>query len=286
MRPDPGKRALVLCGGGSRGAVEVGFHRALNELGFRFDMILGTSIGAFNGAMIASGMKADDIETLWKDFELRNAVSWNWGGLLRPRQRPGLMVLDRFRRLLEDILPRKRFEELLVPLSVTTTSLEQGRAVYWEDHGDLIEPVIASMTLPGIFPPVIMNGEQHVDGGIANNVPLDRAHARGATEAYVIECYCNEPCLRPPRGPIQVLMRSFSVAVDSKYHSDMAYLRREMKIIRIRPEFDNNLELMNFSKTRDLIETGYETTMRQLTGKRTQTDSNRASMIGQAGTSP
>uniref|UniRef100_UPI004048012E patatin-like phospholipase family protein n=1 Tax=Yoonia sp. TaxID=2212373 RepID=UPI004048012E len=285
MRPDPGKRALVLCGG-SRGAVEVGFHRALNELGIRFDMILGTSIGAFNGAMIASGMKADDIETLWKDFELRKAVSWNWGGLLRPRQRPGLMVLDRFRLLLGDVLPRKRFEDLLVPLSVTTTSLEQGRAVYWEDHGDLIEPVIASMSLPGIFPPVILNGEQHVDGGIANNVPLDRAQALGATEAYVIECYCNEPCLRPPRGPIQVLTRSFSIAIDSKYHSDMAYLRREMKIIRIRPEFDNNLELMNFSRTRDLIETGYETTMRKLTGMRTQTVSNSASMIGQAGTSP
>ena len=78
------------------------------------------------------------------------------------------------RELLRCTLPATRFENLAIPLTVVTTDLECGEAVCWQ-HGDLIEPVIASLSLPGIFPPVLVSGCWHVDGGLANNMPLDKA---------------------------------------------------------------------------------------------------------------
>jgi NTE family protein len=278
--------ALVLCGGASRGALEVGFYKALEELGIGFDRIVGTSIGAFNGAMIAGGMTSREIEALWLNFSLRRAVSWNWGWLAHPRLQPGLFSLNRYRRLLREVLPATRFEDLKLPLTITTTELESGRPVYWSGAGDLIEPLVASMSLPGIFPPVMLNGTLHVDGGIANNVPLDRAHVEGATHAHVIECYCDKPCLRPPRGMIGILMRSFSVALDSKYHADIARLKRRMCIERVQPVFDNNVDLMNFDKSAELIDTGYRATMRHFRGTGAQAASNSASMTGHSGTLP
>ncbi len=72
------RNALVLCCGASHGALEVGFYKALKEQNIECEIIVGTSIGAFNGAMIAAGMDVQDIEDLWLEFDLRQAVSWNW----------------------------------------------------------------------------------------------------------------------------------------------------------------------------------------------------------------
>jgi NTE family protein len=280
------KTALVLCGGASRGALEVGFHKALDELEIGFGRIIGTSIGAFNGAMIAGGMAPNEIEALWLDFNLKKAVSRNWGWLAHPRLQPGLFSLNRFRDLLRDVLPATRFEDLKFPLTITTTELDSGKPIYWHGTGDLIEPLVASMSLPGIFPPVMLDGKLHVDGGISNNVPLDRARDEGATAAHVIECYCDRSCLRPTRGMIGILMRSFSIAVDGKYHADIARLKRRMTIERVQPHFDNNVDLMDFGMTADLIETGYLATMGHYREAGAQAVSNSASITGQSGTSP
>lgn len=270
-KPEKKNRVLVLCGGGSRGALEVGFYKALNEMDIHFDMVVGTSIGAFNGAMIAGGLSASTIEGLWQDFDIRQAVSWNWAWPIHPRRQPGLLTLNRFRRLMQDVLPVTRFEDLAYPLTITTTELESGRAVYWGEKGDLVSPMIASMSLPGIFPPVVLSGTQHVDGGIADNAPVDKAYKLGATEIYMIECFCNPSCVPPPRGLISILMRSFSIAVDSKYYSDLAYLGKRIKIFRVKPEFDDNIELMSFSESRELIKVGYDATISQMPGLTSQT---------------
>lgn len=258
------RRALVLCGGASRGAVEVGFVKALGELGIEFDLIVGTSIGALNGAMLATGMGIAAIEDFWSHFNRWKAVRPNWGWLIRPKTQPGLFSLDPMRRILRDLLSVRRFEDLEVPLWVTTTELNNGSAVYWGERGNVIEPVVASMSIPGIFPPVILDGQLHVDGGIANNVPLDFAARQGACELYLIDCFCDRPCLRPPRGLVQVLMRSFSAAVGGKYEADRAHFRDRTKIVRVRPKFDNNVDLLDFSKSREFIQAGYEATLAEM----------------------
>ena len=113
--------ALVLCGGGSRGALEVGFYRAVRELGLPVDMVLGSSIGALNGACIASGMPPDELADLWRIFRRRDAVRWNWRELVTAHRCSGLFSLDPLRRLLRRTQPVTPFEDLTIPRIVTTT---------------------------------------------------------------------------------------------------------------------------------------------------------------------
>lgn len=119
--------ALVLCGGGSRGAVEVGLYRALVDLAIPIDLVVGTSVGAINGAAIAAGVPPDALAGLWKGlrrrdlFRLNRQLFWKllWADRLYDH-RP-------LRRFLERSLPAKRFEELRVPLIVTGTDFGTGQ---------------------------------------------------------------------------------------------------------------------------------------------------------------
>jgi len=250
--------ALILCGGGSRGALEVGFYRALHEIGLPVDLIIGSSIGALNGAFIAGGMPPADLAALWRGFRRQDGIRWNLRWLLDPRRRPGLFTLDPLRDFLRHTLPATRFEHLAVPLSIVTTDLQSGKAVYWADNGDIIEPLVASLSLPGLFPPVEIGSGQFVDGGIANNVPLDRAVALGARDILMIQCVCCEGRATPYRGLINILARSFSIALDCKYATDRMHFGGHARIHIVRPRFSLEIGLLDFRHSADLIHIGYQ----------------------------
>lgn len=254
--------ALVLCGGASRGALEVGFYLAVEELGLRVDLVLGASIGALNGAYIAAGMRAKDLARLWFGFRRRQAIAPNWKGLLHPRRHPGLYTLDPLRALLRRTLPATRFEELPIPLMIVTTDLQLGKAVQWSGTGDIIEPLIASLSLPVFFPPVRIGDHQHVDGGVANNVPIEEARALGARQALMIECVC---CGRAPgvlAGFLRVLGRSLSIAFDCRYNMHLERSAQAMEVHVVRPVLQREIGLLDFSRTSELIDAGYRDTLR------------------------
>ncbi len=254
------RKALLLCGGGSRGAMEVGFYQALTECGVRADLILGSSIGALNGAYIAGGMAPRQLIELWCDFELRRAVSFNWDWLRRGRHSAGLLGLDPLRAMLRRTLPATRFEQLAIPLTIITTDLQSGSACYWSGQGDLIEPLIASMSLPGIFPPVELGGRPHVDGGLANDVPLAKAEELGAGAAYLIECACAQRCPRPLRGWADILMRSFSIALAGKYAAEREHFHGRLAVFVVRPQLPDEIDLLDFRHSAELIEVAYRQT--------------------------
>jgi NTE family protein len=259
--------ALVLCGGGSRGAMEVGFYQALAEFGVRPDLILGCSIGALNGAFIAGGMAPSELVRLWTEFRLSRALGINWAWLRHWHRSPGFFSLGPLRALLRRTLPATRFEDLRIPLTVVTTDFDSGTAVYWHRNGDLIEPVIASMSLPGIFPPVEIGGRLHVDGGIANNVPLDKAEELGARLVYLIECACAERCARPLRGWRDLVVRSFSIAVGGRYAADLQHFHGRLDVFAVRPQLTREVDLLDFQHSTELMEAAYRQTRRFLEGK-------------------
>lgn len=253
--------ALVLCGGGSHGALEVGFYRAVCALGLPIDLVVGSSIGALNGAFIAAGMPPDELARLWLEVRRQDVMRWNWKGLFRPRRDPGFYTLDPLRELLWRTLPATRFEDLSIPLTITTTDLQLGKAVQWSGSGDLIEPLIASLSLPVFFSPVRIGDHQFVDGGVANNVPLDQARALGARHALMIHCECCQGIRRSFDGLQGVLGRSLSIAFDCKYSIDRERVGKSVQLHVVRPELQLDIGLLDFGRTADLIDAGYHQTL-------------------------
>lgn len=223
-------------------------------------MILGASIGALNGAFLAAGTEFARLERLWREFRLRKAVRPNWRWPLSPRTRPGFLDLSPMRAILRHELPVTRFEDLDIPLTIVTTDLASGAAHYWGGEGDLVEPLIASMSLPGVFPPVRLGGSLHIDGGVADNAPLGRARQLGAERVFMIECACATPCARPPAGWSGIVGRAFEIALSGKHRLELEAHRATTELFRVVPQLDVAPGLLDFSAAEALIARGYAQT--------------------------
>ncbi|HBH84013.1 MAG: hypothetical protein A2X05_09360 [Bacteroidetes bacterium GWE2_41_25] len=155
---------FVLSGGGARGFAHLGFIKALNEEGIYPDVISGTSAGAIVGALYADGHSPEDI--------LKLLNTGNRLDFMRPTlPREGLLSISGFIKIFRDCLRATKFGELKIPLYVTATDINNGKAVYFSE-GDLVEAVSASMSIPVLFQPVIIDNIQYLDGGVIDNLPV------------------------------------------------------------------------------------------------------------------
>ncbi len=248
--------ALVLCGGGSKGAVEVGLYQALVELEVSINLVVGTSVGAINGAAIAAGMSADDLERAWKGLRRRDLFALNRQLFWRLVWADSLYDHRSLRKFLEHVLPVRRFEDLTIPLIVTGTDFQTGQPVYWR-QGDLLDAIMASVAMPGLFPPQVVRGVQVVDGAITDNVPLDVAVEEGADTVIVMLCACCERTSRPVRGLLPILRRAVSIAIDRKYHADIQRYAGQARLIALEPQTGLEIALLDFRHTDELIAQGY-----------------------------
>jgi NTE family protein len=223
-----GKVAVVLGGGGILGAAEVGMLRALAEAGIVPDLILGTSVGAINGAFFAADPSVEGVErlnALWLDS---NPAVVSPGAVLRRATtlaRTGTHVesLEQARARLTDALPVQRVEELRVPYQCVAASIERA-AEHWFDNGILADVVLASCAVPGLLPPVRIGDEHFIDGGIVNSIPVSRAVILGARLIYVLQVGRLEKPLVAPRRPWEVGLVAFEVARRHRFASDLASL--------------------------------------------------------------
>ncbi|GEL96066.1 patatin [Cellulomonas composti] len=207
----------MLGGGGVRGAVQVGMLRALFEAGVRPDTIVGTSIGAINGAALAADPTPDvvaKLEHAWASPAAAAVYGDSWPKQLRrlARSRTHLNDPEPLRRLIADMIGEDaRFEDLAVPLAVAAACIERA-AERWFDEGAVLPAVMASASVPGILPPTQIGDEHFVDGGIVNSIPLGEAVRRGATRVYVLQVGRIEESLEAPGKPSEVARVSFEIA--------------------------------------------------------------------------
>ncbi|WP_205473038.1 patatin-like phospholipase family protein [Nocardioides sp. SYSU D00038] len=210
--------AFVLGGGGVLGAVEVGMLRALLERGVRPDLVLGTSIGALNGAMVAREPEpsvVDRLTELWRDAGSQGREVYGDRPLRTVRRAvaTGTHVWSArplVRRLREEF-GETTIEELPVRLQVCAASIERA-AEHWFDSGPLVDAVVASAAVPGLLPPAKVGDEHFLDGGIVNSIPLGRAVRLGATRVFVLQVGRIDRPLTPPRRPWEVARVSFEIA--------------------------------------------------------------------------
>jgi NTE family protein len=202
--------------------------RALAESSIEPDVILGTSIGAVNGAMFAGAPTVAGVERLGRLWVESNVAGVSAATILRrvgtlARTGTHLESLEELRRRLADALPVERVEELEVPFQCVAASIERA-AEHWFVEGILSDVVLASCAVPGVLPPVAIGDEHFIDGGIVNSIPVGRAVALGAKTIYVLQVGRLERPLRPPRWPWEVGLVAFEVARRHRFASDLASL--------------------------------------------------------------
>lgn len=229
-RPPGGRAgtAFVLGGGGVLGAAEVGMLRALTEREIRPDLVVGTSVGAINGALIAADPTAAGVERLravWEQLASEGVFAGSVLARVRTlaRTRTHLHPREPLRDLLAEHLPVREFAELPVPFQCVAAGIERA-AERWFTDGPLLDAVLASCAVPGLLPPVEVDGEHYLDGGLVHSIPVGRAVALGARTVYVLHVGRIDRPLRPPTRPWEVALVAFEIARRHRFAADLAAL--------------------------------------------------------------
>jgi NTE family protein len=210
--------AFVLGGGGVLGAVEVGMLRALFERDIVPELVLGTSVGALNGAMVAREPELAVVQRLtdlWRDASQSRREVYGDRPLRTVRRAvaTGTHIYSAkplTQRLTEEF-GDVTFEELPVRFQVCAASIERA-AEHWFTTGRLVDAIMASAAVPGLLPPMKVGDEHYLDGGIVNSIPLGRAVALGATKVFVLQVGRIDRPLTAPKRPWEVARVSFEIA--------------------------------------------------------------------------
>lgn len=227
-------KALVLSGGGSRGAYQAGCWRALHETGWRPDYIVGTSVGAVNGLMIVMD-DVDQMQAWWENLQQRNVL----------RVRGNILAIAKWRSFMHAEPLRAAFDEHADfdavrrdgRLHVTTTDIEQGTERLWRPDEIDIEVMMATTALlPGLAP-VEIDGDHHADGGHWTALPLRHALEAGATDVQVLLHDPIEPhAMAPPKHLRQVLRRQSDILWHGRQFAEWKWLQARMRLPKRDPE--------------------------------------------------
>jgi NTE family protein len=257
--PDRSSRvAFVLSGGASLGAIQVGMMRALVAEGIVPDTIVATSVGAVNGAFVAShGATPETVEelaTLWRGVRRGNVFPLEpFTGLLGfLGARRNLVPGTALRRLVSRNVLHESLEELPIALHVVACDLLSGEEVLLS-QGPLVDAVLASAAIPGVLPAIDWDGRPLVDGGVVNNTPLSHAIALGAREIYVLPT--GGPCTltAPPRGAIAMLVHATGLMVSQRFTAEVAALDGGVHVVVLPPPCPLDVQPMDFGHADELM---------------------------------
>lgn len=222
-----GRTAFVLGGGGLLGAVEIGMLRALLEADVRADLVLGTSVGALNGALFAADPGdgvVDRLIGLWESAATNGDV-YGDGAVRQVRRavRTGTHLHSSrpLRDRLVAELGERTFADLAVEFQCCAASIEDA-AEHWFLDGRVVDAVMASAAVPGLLPPAHVGDRHYLDGGIVNSVPVGRAVEQGADRVFVLQVGRVDRTLKPPRRPWEVARVSFEIARRHRFHREIA----------------------------------------------------------------
>ena len=251
------KTALVLSGGGSLGAVQVGMLYALTRAGLHFDMVVGSSVGALNGAFYAANptlQGVEDLAALWKSLRKQDIFPISWMTSLRAllTHRDYLVEATALRALIRRSLRIRDFGEARTPLHVIATDALSGEEVIMSS-GPLEDALLASTAIPVVFPHVVIEGRHLVDGGIANNTPIACAVRLGAERVIVLPTGvpCDAPA--PPKGMAAKAMHSLNLISMRQLDRDIERYSEHAAITIVDPLCPIDVSVFNFSETENLM---------------------------------
>jgi len=248
----PYKIGIALSGGGIKGLCHAGVLKALEEHGIRPGILSGVSSGSVVGALYADGYTPDEIAKLFEDIRFRQMTK-----IKIPDG--GFFSIDAFQDFMFKNLRAKTFEDLKIPLHVVATDLDKGVSVTFSS-GKLLEPIIASCSIPVLFCPKVIDGVRYVDGGVLKNFPVSTIRSQCDkviginTNPLVADSY--KPTI------LNVAARSYNFMFKANILHD-----KELCDLLIEPVDMGNYETFDVDKGREIFELGYRTTKQMLVNK-------------------
>ena len=245
------KTGLVLSGGGARGFAHLGVLRALNENGIFPEVISGTSAGAIVGSLYADGYSPEEI---LKIINLNSRLRYFSPSV----PRGGLLQISGIEKILRETLRAKTFGELKIPLFVSATDINNGKAVYFSE-GELILPIIASASIPVLFKPVVIDNIQYVDGGVLDNLPIKPIEQKCR---FLIGSFVNPTGYEENiNSIIHMAERTFLLSMSKELNEKS----KRFDLLIAPPEL-KNYKILDSEKAQELFMVGYKATIEKLKG--------------------
>lgn len=230
------KKALILSGGGGRGAYQAGVYRYLEEVGFRPDIICGTSVGAINTVAIAQGMKSEDLIALWSEInsdDILRLSFWKTVWRVLTRQFSPLVDVEPLATLLKEKLNLERIQNADMEVFISAVNVLTAELRYFKNSDITIPHILASSAIPLVFPWQYINGIPYWDGGLMANTPIQPAIEAGGREIVVVllSPVGGNADLGLPRNKTESIERVFELSLIGSYQMVSKYLQKEKEKI-------------------------------------------------------
>ena len=251
----PRPLGLVLSGGGAIGGVQVGHLLALRDLGIVPDIIVGTSVGAINGAMVAADPRdgALRLAEIWSRLRRMDVFPLRPLGLLTTlrTRTAGVLPTSGLVRLVSNLSVRS-MEDLAIPLHAIATDAVSGELVDL-CSGPLADALMASSALPGIFPPVLLAGRTLMDGGLVADLPVDHAFDLGVRSAIVLDS--SGPCeiTQPPRTVVESMATALRILTRTQADAQAHAAARRGLVVHLPTPCTTRRSALDFRGVAELI---------------------------------
>ena len=260
----PGPKILLLSGGGSYGAAQAGMLKAIVESGFMPDHIVGVSAGALNGAAIAQDFSLPAAEALcqaWGNashrsiFPSRGVAQFLHAITVKQSLQPSYGV----RRLLESFGPVAGLADLsasVIPLHIGAVDLAAGH-LHWFSNGPCMDVLTASCALPGVLPPVAIDGATYIDGGVVSNVPWRKALSFSPAQIVCLDVSLDSLPPGAPESALGIWLRSYGHTRIALKEMEQALVPEGLPVWHITCDLPH-ADSSSFSKSAQLTQDGYK----------------------------
>ena len=255
--PQPTKTAFVFAGGGSFGAVQVGMMQSLVNHGIAADMVVGSSVGALNGAFFAGDPTLPGVERLaniWRGLRRHDVFPVSWRTLLGFLWRRDFLISDAgIRRLIDDYIPYRNLEEARLPVHIVTTDIITGDSIVFSD-GPAAEAIVASTAIPGAFSPVHYRDHFLSDGAVSSNTPVRIAVKKGAKRLIILPT--GHACANdaPPVGAVANALHALTLLIARQLVNELENLSADIEYFVVPPLCPLVGSPYDFSRTAEHIE--------------------------------
>jgi NTE family protein len=262
---DPGhpKTAFVFAGGGSFGAIQVGMMHSLASHGITADIVVGSSVGALNGAFYAGDPTLDGIQRLtsiWLGLKrhdvfpisVRTLIGFLW-------RRDFLIPHDGIRKLVDDHIPYRNLEQAKLPVHIVTTDIITGESVVLSE-GPTADAIVASTAIPGAFSPIHYRDYYLADGAVSSNTPVRIAVKQGAKRLIILPTGHACANTAPPVGAVANALHALTLLIARQLVGELENLGPDIEYYVVPPLCPLVGSPYDFSRTAEHISRAIDAT--------------------------